>query len=83
LSIEHFKEIQKDLYSIQAEKFMKILSPVLSKNTHPYASVLKDWNLQYNRDSKGAYLFEQFYLALASEVVDLHYKNPNFAKFGI
>ena len=61
---------------------MKIMSPVLEKNSHEYAKILKSWDLRYNRDSKGAFLFEQFYFEFASQVVSLNYKNPNFAKYG-
>lgn len=56
------KKMQYDYYSIQAEKFLKIITPVLPED--PKSAILKNWDLNYSLDSKGAYLFEQIYKAL-------------------
>lgn len=55
-----------DLYSLQAEAFMKILRPLLPET--PQARILRDWDLRYGVDSRGAFLFEQFYAGLLREV---------------
>ncbi len=55
-----------DVYSTEAEMFMKILSPLLPPASS--GDILKNWDLKYTPDSKGAWLFEQFYKALREEV---------------
>ncbi len=55
-----------DVYSIQAELFMKILNPLLPKTSQ--GEILKNWDYKYNQDSEAAYLFEEFYKALYKEV---------------
>ena len=59
-------KIQYDVFSIQAESFMKILSPLLPKTAK--AKILEEWDLKYASDSKGAYLFHKFYRELYREV---------------
>jgi penicillin amidase len=55
-----------DVYSLQAEYFMHILRPLLPDT--PQGEILSQWDLCYDADSQGAYLFEQFYKALYREV---------------
>jgi penicillin amidase len=55
-----------DLYSLQAEQFMQILRPVLPDTMQ--GKILAEWDLCYDADSQGAYLFEQFYKELYREV---------------
>lgn len=55
-----------DVHSKQADLFMEILRPLLP-NT-PQGDILKDWDLCYDEDSCGAFLFEQFYKELYREV---------------
>ena len=59
-----------DVYSIQAESFMKILAPLLPDTRE--ATILKNWNFEYSADSKGACLFDRFYRALYREVFGEH-----------
>ena len=59
-------QIQYDVYSLQAEKYMKILKPILPDSK--YGKILSNWDYLYNPSSKGAYLFEQFYMNLIKEV---------------
>jgi penicillin amidase len=66
LTCEECYAIHYDVYSVQAAAFMKILLPLLPDT--PSAGILKDWNLQYTADSKGAWLFKRFYKALYQEV---------------
>ncbi len=65
-SVEEMSTIQYDVYSLQAEKYMKILEPLLPDNE--YGQILKDWDYCYSARSQGAYVFEKFYRALQEEV---------------
>ena len=51
-----------DVYSTQAQQFMEILRPLLPQTAQ--GNILRDWDLCYDPDSQGAYLFEQFYKEL-------------------
>jgi penicillin amidase len=62
LTSEYMYKLQHDLFSTQAELFMKILAPLLPDTNK--ANILKDWNLEYSADSEGAYLFDRFYREL-------------------
>ncbi len=55
-----------DVFSRQAEAFMAILRPLLPET--PQGNILAQWDLCYDANSKGAYLFEQFYKALYDQV---------------
>jgi penicillin amidase len=66
LTREDMISIQYDVYSIQAEKFMEILRPLLPDTKQ--GRILRDWDLNYTHDAKGAYLFEQFYWKLIEKV---------------
>jgi penicillin G amidase len=55
-----------DVYSLQAERFMKFLKPLLPNSRQ--GEILRDWDCRYDADSPGAYLFEQFYRHLHREV---------------
>jgi len=55
-----------DVYSLQAECFMKILKPLLPETEQ--GQILAQWDLNYDKDSEGAYLFEQFYKELYLQV---------------
>ena len=55
-----------DVYSLQAEYFMKILRPLLPDT--PQGKILAEWDLKYDAESTGAYLFELFYKKLLSDV---------------
>jgi penicillin amidase len=59
LDVETMKEIQYDLYSLQAEAFMKIIKPLLPNTGN--GMILRDWDFRYNTDSLGATLFERVY----------------------
>ena len=55
-----------DMYSLQAEHFMDILRPLLPDT--PQGEILKNWDLCYDANSQGAFLFEEFYKELYREV---------------
>lgn len=55
-----------DFYSTQAERFMNILRPLLPDTKQ--GRILRDWDCEYGIDSKGAFLFEEFYKGLYLEV---------------
>ncbi|MBT3257305.1 MAG: penicillin acylase family protein [Deltaproteobacteria bacterium] len=62
---ETMYELHYDVYSIQAELFMKILGPLLPDTRQ--GKILKNWNFEYTADSEGAFLFDRFYRALYLE----------------
>ncbi len=65
-TIENMYSMQSDIYSIQAELFMNILRPLLPDSEN--GKTLGEWDLNYNLDSDGAFLFEKFYKELMLEV---------------
>ncbi len=66
LTVTDVFEMHFDVYSIQAEYFMKILRPLLPDT--PQGKILREWDLEYSAESKGAFLFERFYRELFLEV---------------
>lgn len=54
--------IQYDLYSGQAARFMEVLRDLLPETEDGIA--LSDWDCRYDKNSRGAALFEKFYLTL-------------------
>ncbi len=66
LNPEDMKQMHFDLYSLQAERFMKIIAPLLPETEN--GKMLKQWNLEYQSDSKGASLFESVYQCLIYRV---------------
>jgi penicillin amidase len=65
-SIESTRKIHFDTYSLEAELFMEIIRPLLPDNE--LGNLLKEWDLRYDIDSKGATLFEMIYRSLYFEV---------------
>jgi len=76
LSTEDMKEIQKDLVSNQAIKFLDILRPLLPKED-PVAQLLANWNCKYEVDYREPLIFEEFYSLLQKEAFSKVFKNPN------
>jgi penicillin amidase len=64
--VEDFFTMQFDVYSKQGEIFMNILRPQLPPSQA--GDTLRNWDLRYDADSEGAWLFEQFYEELNREV---------------
>ncbi len=62
---EHIFEMHFDLFSRQAETYMAILKSILPDTEQ--GRILREWDLCYDRDSQGAFLFEAFYRKLISE----------------
>lgn len=65
-TISQMADLQHDTYSIQAEKFMKLILPLLPETEH--GKILSQWDYCYEVNSTGAYLFEKFYHELVDEV---------------
>lgn len=65
-TVDDMTAMHFDLYSLQAERFMALLEPLLPDT--PQAEILKAWDRCYDAKSKGAYLFERFYQELYREV---------------
>ncbi len=66
LRADDMSAIQSDLYSRQAEAFMKVIAPLLPDSQN--GRILKEWDLCYTADSLGAWLFERIYRFLYREV---------------
>lgn len=66
--------IHHDVYSTQARAFMDMLVPLLPDT--PTARILKEWDCRYSADSKGAWIFKQFYTALRRQVFGEHGFGP-------
>jgi penicillin amidase len=66
LGVADMKAIQTDLYSLQAERFLAMLAPVLPDT--PEAARLRQWDRRYDVDSRGAVVFEHVYAELQREV---------------
>ena len=65
-TVSDIKKMHFDVYSLQAEYFMQILKPLLPDT--PQGEILADWDMKYDAESQGAYLFERFYKELYGEV---------------
>ncbi len=63
---EYMKEIHYDLYSIQAEKLMKIILPLITDTKE--GRILKEWDFHYRSDSVGAAMFENVYSSMLETV---------------
>jgi penicillin amidase len=66
LDVAYMQQMHYDLYSLQAERLMAIIGPLLPDT--PNGKLLKAWDLRYEADSKGAMLFESVYRALVYTV---------------
>jgi len=66
ISSEDMRTMHMDTYSLQAEKFMPLLLPLLDNSES--ANVLRHWDLHYSADSIGATIFESIYTAYIHEV---------------
>jgi penicillin amidase len=65
-SLEDMQRIQNDVLSLQAERFMSVLRPLLPESFA--GRLLGGWDCRYDRESRGATLFETVYHALLREV---------------
>jgi len=63
-------EMHFDVYSMQAQRYMDVLGPLLPDTEQGH--ILRDWDLRYTADSQGAFLFEAFYWSLYREVFGAH-----------
>ncbi len=70
LDVAYMKDMHYDLYSLQAERLMKIIGPLLP-DTHN-GRILKAWDLRYHAGSTGAMLFESVYRAIIDVVFGDH-----------
>ncbi len=59
--------MQMDVHSLQAERYMALLRPLLPAT--PAGQLLRDWDCDYDPGSLGATLFERFYRELVRNVV--------------
>ncbi|MCC7539448.1 MAG: penicillin acylase family protein [Deltaproteobacteria bacterium] len=66
LDLEDMARIQRDLWSLQAERLVSLWKPLLPDTAA--ARALASWDLRYDAGSVGAPLFEKVYAALLREV---------------
>ncbi len=59
MTVNYMKDMHFDLSSLQAERFMKIMKPLIPDTEN--GKLLGQWDLRYNPDSRGAMLFESKY----------------------
>jgi penicillin amidase len=65
-TLEEMQRIQNDLYSLQAERLMSVLRPLLPETFA--GRLLAGWDCCYDCESRGATLFETVYHAILREV---------------
>jgi len=70
LDAAYMQDMHYDLYSLQAERLMAIIGPLLPDTDN--GRILKSWNLRYDHDSEGAMLFESVYRAVIGVVFGDH-----------
>ncbi len=73
-SVESMKKMQYDLYSKQAEDFMRLFRPLLPDNEA--GKLLAGWDLVYNSDSVAPTMFENIH----SELLQIVFGEMNFGK---
>lgn len=68
-TLDDMKALQFDVHSLQAERFMAHLRPLLeAAEPSENRQLLLDWDLGYHDESRAAYLFESFYRELLGSV---------------
>jgi len=65
LDVTYMQDMHYDLYSLQAQRLMKIIAPLLPDTDN--GQILKTWDFRYDADSMGAMLFESVY----REIIDV------------
>ena len=70
LDVAYMKDMHYDLYSLQAERLMEVIGPLLPDTDN--GRILKAWDLRYDADSTGAMLFESVYRAIIDVVFGDH-----------
>ncbi len=66
LTLDDMRVLQRDVRSLQAERFFEHLRGAIPDT--PVGRVFASWDFAYDRDSRGAVMFEDFYAALLREV---------------
>lgn len=65
-TVDDMKTLQRDRHSLQAERFMSLIRPFIPDTE--VGRILREWNYQYDKESRGAILFEEVYAELMMEV---------------
>jgi penicillin amidase len=65
-TVDDMRQMQMDVRSTHAERFLEVLRPLLPDSSE--GRLLRDWDRCYDLKSRGATLFERFYRALVLEV---------------
>lgn len=67
LNAQQMQLIQQDVYSLQAERYLALLRPLLPDT--PHGRLLKEWDCCYRVEQVEPTLFERFYRALCEELL--------------
>ena len=70
-TVADMKTIQLDAHSLQAARFMDVIAPLLGRFAQSHTApveALRTWDLDYDADSRGAFVFERVYQALIETV---------------
>ena len=59
ITTDDMKRMHYDTFSVQAERFMELIRPLLPDTEN--GRILRDWDMKYDPDSIGAVLFEYVY----------------------
>jgi penicillin amidase len=70
LDVDYMQDMHYDLYSLQAERLMQMIEPLLPDTEN--GRRLKSWDRRYGADSSGAMLFESVYRAIIDVVLGDH-----------
>lgn len=65
-TVADMKRIHQDLYSLQAERLMAVITPLLPQDAK--GDILRNWDFTYRADSRAATLFESIYRKLITVV---------------
>ncbi|MBN2324378.1 MAG: penicillin acylase family protein [Spirochaetes bacterium] len=66
ITVEDMKKVQYDLYSVQAERYMKLIEPFIPDTKN--GRILRGWDMRYDLGSVGAFLFESVYMTIMRTV---------------
>jgi penicillin G amidase len=70
IDVAYMKDMHYDLYSLQAERLMHLIAPLLPDTEN--GRTLKAWDLHYHAESTGAMLFEAVYRSIVDVVFGDH-----------
>ncbi len=64
--LAYMKKMHYDLLSVQAERFMEMIKPLIPNNEN--GNILSNWDCKYDKESLGATIFESVYIEILKVV---------------